>query len=207
MKIKNVFSSCYLPPIIYFKQLLTADDCIIDLNEYFVKQTYRNRCTILGADGKLDLVVPIHKRNSKQLMKDVRLSNDENWQKIHWKSIEAAYRSSPYFEFYEDSFYPFYNKKKHTFLTDFNLELMNTICPLLKIPTSINLSEQYIEPSEEIIDFRTKISPKNKSLAEMKQPSYIQVFSDKLGFQKHLSIVDLLFNEGPNGLDYLKRLP
>lgn len=206
MKIKNVFSSCYLPPIIYFKQLLTDDDCIIDVNEYFVKQTYRNRCTILGADGKLDLVVPIHRRNSKQFMKDVQLSNNENWQKIHWKSIEAAYRSSPYFEFYEDSFYPFYHNKKYNFLLDYNLELMGTICPLLKIPTSINLSKQYLEPLEEIIDFRSKISPKNKSLNEMEQPSYIQVFSDKLGFQKNLSIVDLLFNEGPNSLVYLHQL-
>lgn len=207
MKIKNVFSSCYLPPINYFKAWILADKCIIDVNEYFVKQTYRNRCTILGADGKLDLVVPIHKRNSKQLIKDVKLSNDENWQKIHWKSIEAAYRSSPYFEFYEDSFFPFYNKKKHTFLTDFNLELMNTICPLLGISTKINLSQQYIEPSNEMIDFRAKISPKNKSLNEIEQQSYIQVFSDKLGFQKNLSIVDLLFNEGPNSLVYLQKLP
>lgn len=207
MKIKNVFSSCYLPPTIYFKQLLKADDFIIDVNEYFVKQTYRNRCTILGADGKLNLVVPIHKRNSKQLMKDVKLSNDENWQKNHWKSIEAAYRSSPYFEYYEDLFYPFYNQKKYVFLTDFNLELMNIICPLLRISILLNLSQQYIELSNEIIDFRTNISPKNKSLDKMDQQAYIQVFSDKLGFQKNLSIVDLLFNEGPNSLAYLQKLP
>lgn len=207
MKINSVFSSCYLPPINYFKPWILADECVIDAGEYFVKQTYRNRCTILGADGKLDLVVPIHKRNSKQLMKDVKLSNAENWQKVHWKSIEAAYRRSPYFEYYEDSFYPFYNKKEFAFLVDFNLELMNTICPLLKIPPRISLSQQYIELSNEIIDFRTEISPKNKRLNEMEQPSYIQVFSDKLGFQKHLSIVDLLFNEGPNSLAYLQKLP
>lgn len=206
MKTKNVFSSCYLPPIVYFKQFLMAENCLVDVHEYFVKQTYRNRCTIFGADGKLDLVVPIYKRNSKQLMKEVKISNDENWQKIHWKSIEAAYRSSPYFEYYEDAFYPFYNKKEFTFLVDFNLALMNTICSLLKISTMLNLSEQYIEPSNEINDFRTEISPKNKSLEKLEQPPYIQVFSDKLGFQKNLSMVDLLFNEGPNSLTYLQKL-
>lgn len=206
MKTKNVFSTCYLPPIVYFKQLLIAENYLLDVNEYFVKQTYRNRCTIFGADGKLDLVVPIHKRNSKQMMKEVKISNDENWQKNHWKSLEAAYRSSPYFEYYEDAFYPFYNKKEFTFLVDFNLALMNTICPLLKISNTLILSEQYIEPSNEINDFRTEISPKNKSLEKLEQPPYIQVFSDKLDFQKNLSVVDLLFNEGPNALDYLKKL-
>lgn len=207
MKIKNVFSPCYLPPINYFNHLISANECIIDVNEYFVKQTYRNRCTIFGADGKLDLVIPIHKRNSKQLMKEVKISNDENWQKIHWKSLEAAYRSSPYFEYYEDAFYPFYNKKEFTFLVDFNLVLLNTILPLIKIPTKIILSEKYIEPSNEINDFRNNISPKNKNLEKLEQTPYIQVFSNKLGFQKNLSVVDLLFNEGPNALDYLKKLP
>lgn len=206
MNTKNVFSTSYLPPIFYFGHLIKSNVCIIDVNEYFVKQTYRNRCVIFGADGKLDLIVPILKRNRKQLVKDVKISNADNWQKNHWKSIEAAYRSSPYFEYYEDLFHPFYNKKTHVFLTDFNLELMNIICHVLKIPNSINLSEYYIEPSNDIIDFRTEISPKNKSLNEKEQQPYIQVFSDKWGFQKNLSIIDLLFNEGTNSLEYLKKL-
>ncbi|MBI2280503.1 MAG: WbqC family protein [Bacteroidetes bacterium] len=207
MNTKNVFSTNYLPPIIYFRQLIMANDNLIDVNEYFVKQTYRNRCVIFGADGKLDLIVPILKRNSKQLVKDVKISNADNWKKNHWKSIEAAYRSSPYFEYYEDSFYPFYHQKNDTFLSDFNLELINTVCQALKITNTIQLSQQYIKPSNDIMDFRTAISPKNKSLNEIEQQTYIQVFSDKWGFQKNLSIIDLLFNEGPNALDYLKRLP
>ncbi len=207
MKIKSVFSSCYLPPIVFFKHWIVADECVIDVNEHFVKQTFRNRCTILGADGKLDLVVPIHKRNSKQLMKEVKISYDENWKKIHWKSIESAYRSSPYFEFYEDEFYSFYHDNEHQLLIDFNLDLMKLILKLLKTTRVFNLSASYIEQAVDVVDFRTKISPKNKNLNQLNQPEYIQVFSDKLGFQKNLSIIDLLFNEGPNALAYLQKLP
>lgn len=207
MKIKSVFSSCYLPSIVFFKHWIVADECVIDVNEHFVKQTFRNRCTILGADGKLDLVVPIHKRNSKQLMKEVKISCDENWKKIHWKSIESAYRSSPYFEFYEDEFYSFYHDKDHELLIDFNLDLMKLMLKLLKTTSEFNLSVSYIEQEVDVVDFRTEISPKNKSLSRLNQPEYIQVFSDKLGFQKNLSIIDLLFNEGPNALAYLQKLP
>lgn len=207
MKIKSVFSSCYLPPIVFFKHWIVANECVIDVNEFFVKQTFRNRCTILGADGKLDLVVPIHKRNSKQLMKEVKISYDENWKKIHWKSIESAYRSSPYFEFYEDEFYSFYHDNEHQLLIDFNLDLMKLILKLLKTTSELNLSASYIEQAVDVVDFRTEISPKNKNLNQLNQPEYIQVFSDKLGFQKNLSILDLLFNEGPNALAYLQKLP
>lgn len=206
MKIKNVFSSCYLPPIVYFKHWITANEIVIDVNEFFVKQTYRNRCTILGADGKLDLIVPIHKRNSKQLMKEVKISYDDNWKKNHWKSIESAYRSSPYFEFYEDEFFGFYHEKNYELLVEFNMDLIRLILKLLKKQDEFELSKNYVEQTDGVIDFRNEISPKNKSLNEFKQPEYIQVFSDKLGFQKNLSIIDLLFNEGPNSLAYLQKL-
>ena len=207
MKIKSVFSSCYLPPIVYFKHWLDAEECLIDVNEFFVKQTYRNRCTILGADGKLDLILPIHKRNSKQLMKEVKISYDDNWKKNHWKSIESAYRRSPYFEFYEDEFYTFYHDKEHRLLIDFNMDLMMLILKLLKTTTDFNLSDSYIEQEANIVDYRMEISPKNKSLNEFHHPDYIQVFSDKLNFEKNLSIIDLLFNEGPNALSYIQKLP
>lgn len=207
MIIKSVFSSSYLPPIVYFKLWVAANECVIDVNEFFVKQTFRNRCTILGADGKLDLVVPIHKRNSKQLMREVKISYDDNWKKNHWKSIESAYRRSPYFEFYEDEFYAFYHDKKHELLIDFNMDLMKLMLKLLKTASEFSVSSSYIEQTDGVLDYRTEISPKNKSLNEINQPAYIQVFGDKLGFQKNLSIIDLLFNEGPNTLAYLQQLP
>ncbi len=206
MKIKSVFSSCYLPPISYFKHWINANDCIIDVNEYFVKQTFRNRCVIFGADGKLDLVIPILRRNSKQYMKDVKISNVDNWQKNHWKSLEAAYRSSPYFEYYEDYFFSIYNQKKFDFLVDLNQELLSTIFKLLKTNFELTLSNEYVESSENIIDLRKHISPKNKNHYELNQPIYIQVFSNKFEFERNLSILDLLFNEGSHSLKYIQEL-
>lgn len=207
MKIKNVFSSCYLPPILYFMYWQADNESIIDVNEYFVKQTYRSRCTILGANGKLDLIIPVLNRNSKQLMKDVKISDKDKWKINHWKSIESAYRKSPYFEFYEEDFSVVYLQKKHKYLIDFNNDLMSLLLKLLKLPIEIQFSENYVELSPIINDLRTEISPKNNKIDELIQQEYIQVFSDKIGFQKNLSIIDLLFNEGPNSKNYLQKLP
>jgi len=203
MKIKSVFSSCYLPPVYYYKHFIKAEETLVDVNEFFVKQTYRNRCTIFGANGLQDLIVPIENRSSKILMKNMRISNAENWQKNHWKSIESAYRKSPFFEYYEQDLFVFYSLKKYDNLVEFNTELFAKINELLNLKLAFEFSDKYVESSDSILDFRTKISPKNKQLV-FNQKQYIQVFGDKLGFQPNLSIIDLLFNEGPNSLNYLK---
>lgn len=203
MKINNVFSSCYLPPVYYYAQLLNAENIVIDENEFFVKQTFRNRCSILGANGVQDLIVPIKNRNTKMKMKDVEIANNEDWQKNHWKSIESAYRKSPFFEYYEHDFYSFYSAKEYTNLVIFNSDLMDKINRLLNLKIEIHITEDYFQKTPLDIDYRTTISPKNKQLV-FNQKEYIQVFSDKLGFKSNLSIIDLLFNEGPNSLNYLK---
>ena len=203
MKIKSVFSSCYLPSVYYYKHFIKAEEAVVDVNEFFVKQTYRNRCTIVGANGLQDLIVPIENRSSKILMKNMRISNTENWQKNHWKTIESAYRKSPFFEYYEQDLYSFYSSKKYDNLVAFNTELFTKINQLLNLKTAFVYSDKYIESSDFVEDYRTEISPKNKQLV-FRQTPYIQVFGDKLGFQPNLSIIDLLFNEGPNSLNYLK---
>jgi hypothetical protein len=203
MKIKSVFSSCYLPPVYYYMHFIKAEEAVVDVNEFFVKQTYRNRCTIVGANGLQDLIVPIENRSSKILMKNMRIANVENWQKNHWKTIESAYRKSPFFEYYEQDLYSFYSTKKYDNLVAFNTELFTKINQLLNLKTVFVFSDKYIESSDFVEDYRTEISPKNKQLV-FNQKQYIQVFGDKLGFQPNLSIIDLLFNEGPNSLNYLK---
>lgn len=203
MKIKSVFSSLYLPPIYFYSCILSEKEVLFDVNEYFIKQTYRNRCSILGANGVQELIVPVKNRNSKILMNNVELSNAENWQKNHWKSIESAYRKSPFFEYYADDLLPFYSTNRNENLVELNTGLFNKINKLLNLNIEVNFSEEYINSDLVKLDFRSLISPKNKPL-EFNQKEYIQVFSDKLGFKSNLSIVDLLFNEGPNSFNYLK---
>jgi len=111
--------SLYLGPISYYKILANSDLVIREEWEHYIKQTYRNRCTILGANGKLDLGIPIQHTGKRSLMKEVKIANDERWQRLHWRTIETAYRSSPYFEYYEDDFSSFYIDEYNSLL-DFN---------------------------------------------------------------------------------------
>ncbi|TXB66624.1 WbqC family protein [Vicingus serpentipes] len=200
MKTYSTFSCCYLPPIEYFYYLVQENHAIIDVNENFVKQTFRNRCSILSPNGKLDLVIPLLKKGKQTKIKNIKIAYYENWQKVHWKSIEAAYRSSPYFEYYEDEFKTIFLEGKPTLLIDFNLKLINKIVELIGIPIEIVLSDKYINKDETKSDFRS-ISPKKKP--SLNFSDYIQVFSSKTGFEPNLSILDLLFNEGPNTKNYL----
>ena len=200
MKTYSTFSCCYLPPIEYFYFLVQENHAIIDVNENFVKQTFRNRCTILSPNGKLDLVIPLLKKGKQTKIKNIKIAYYEDWQKVHWKSIEAAYRSSPYFEYYEDEFKPIFLEEKHALLIDFNLKLIDKIIELIGVKTDLTTSEKYIDRDEAKPDYRF-ISPKIKS--DLNFTDYIQVFSNKTGFEPNLSILDLLFNEGPNAKNYL----
>ena len=189
----------YLAPIGYYAVLLQNENCEIEQYEHFVKQSIRNRCDIYGANGKLTLSIPKQRKaSSKTQIKDIKIAYHHPWQKEHWKSICSAYRSSSYFEFNEDLFIPFYEKRE-TFLLDFNLKLQEVVFKCLQINDTSTLTKSYQKQSS-TNDFRN-------SLFEVKNsPKYHQVFENNCGFIPNLSILDLLFNKGPESADYLHNL-
>ena len=175
---------------------------MIDGKEHFVKQSQRSRTQIYGANGLLPLIVPLQKYSHRDRTEDVKISYADDWQTLHWRSFEAAYRNTAYFEFYEDDLKPFYTDLKIEGLMDFNSQLESEILALLKIDVTSGLTEEYkeLEP-----DWRILLSPKNKELGKRSYfPSYQQMFDETYGFLANLSIVDLLFNLGPHASNYLK---
>jgi hypothetical protein len=197
----TIFPLFYLPPIHYFTALKqNQGDMLLEMHEHFPKQTYRNRASIHSPNGKLDLIVPVERGAAvHRPIKDVRISYEFNWQRIHWLSLQTSYRSSAFFEFYEDDFALFYDKKWE-FLIDYNQELLELMNRLLKLNFSFKPTTEY-KALEAALDFRTAIHPKKESLFSIKP--YYQVFEDRNGFLENLSIVDLLFNQGPQSTLYL----
>jgi hypothetical protein len=192
----------YLPPVEYFSKLNAyKPDILIEREEHFPKQTYRNRANIYSPDGVLPLVVPVVKGSKMHTkVKDVKISYDFNWQRLHWMSLQACYRRSAYFEYYEDGLAPFY-EKTFSFLFDYNEQLLQFILKSIKMRLELNYTERYEAEYTTITDFRSSITPKKESGFEQKE--YMQVFDERMGFQKNLSIVDLLFNQGPHAMNYL----
>ncbi|MEK9604606.1 MAG: WbqC family protein [Flavobacteriaceae bacterium] len=186
----------YLPNIQFMSWIIMQKKVAFVTHNTYQKQTFRNRTEIYGANGKLKLSIPIvHKKDkSHQIDKEVKIHYGNGWQKDHWKSLEASYRSSPFFEFYEDDFHPFYHQKFDK-LMQFNLALIEKILSLIEADIQILNDEKEVE------EFSNLIIAKNQS--EQKTPSYRQVFESKHGFIHNLSILDLLFNLGPQSLDYL----
>lgn len=198
-----ILPTAYFPSIGQFALAFQAGTYLLETQEHFVKQSYRNRCEIYGANGKQKLVVPVKWRNHSP-MHEVELSYAENWQKLHWKSLESAYRASPYFDFYEEEFRPFFEQKKIQYLLDWNQKLEQRVCELLDLKIEVKETESY-ETSHP--DYRKLISPKKKTFMQrLDFPFYLQVFGDKHGFIPNLSILDLLFNLGPESTTYLKNL-
>ena len=192
----------YLPPISWFSVFLDPEnEIIIEQYESFPKQTFRNRTNIYGANGKLSLIIPIN-HNGMREFKDIEISYREDWMNIHWKSIKTAYQSSPYFEFYEDKFKVLYEVKEK-YLLDLNLKSIDIIQKILKTEKAQSLNEEYIKNPEEI-SFREQFSPKIPSVFDMEE--YCQTFTDKHGFLKDLSIIDLICNKGPESVTYIKNI-
>ena len=192
----------YLPNISYFHVIKKHESpLLIEQYEHYPKQTFRTRTQISTANSVLDLIVPIiHGRRERQAIKDIRINYDHPWQRLHWLSIQNAYRNSAYFEFYEDDFSFFY-EKKFEFLFDFNMEQLRLILKLLKIDRSIEITQEYSKESLNEIDFRTEIHPKKTSLNKNVIP-YYQLFQENRGFIENLSIIDLLFSQGPQSKNY-----
>ncbi|MBB5440780.1 hypothetical protein HDC92_004484 [Pedobacter sp. AK017] len=203
MQSSAIFPLFYLPPVGYFSGLKAFDYCFsIEREEHFPKQTYRNRARIYSPNGNLDLIIPVVKGSKVHTkVKDVKISNDFNWQRLHWKSFESCYRNSAYFEYYEDEFAVFY-QQKFEFLFDFNLQLLDWLFKQLKITPAYAFTNEYHKETDVVQDYRTKLHFKQEVAAGDFKP-YFQVFDDRQGFKPNLSIVDLLFNQGPQSKNYL----
>jgi len=200
-----LLSSAYLPPVSYFYFLLKYDRINIEQFETYPKQTFRNRCEIMSGNGKLSLTIPVSKlQGNRTITKDVIISNTQRWQQNHWRAISSAYLNSPYFEFYRDEFETFY-KENFGNLLQFNNQLMNCVCKIIDIRKEFVFTTSYNHSPDKVLDLRSVISPK-KEMKREHFPEYIQVFSTKLGFIPNLSIIDMLFNLGPETLDYLKSI-
>ena len=175
--------------------------------DHYLKQTYRNRCIIATAEGTQALSIPTEKPSTpKCFMKDIRISDHGRWRHLHWTALESAYKSSPYFDYYQDDLRPFY-EKKYTFLFDFNEALCHTICQLIDLHADIRRSNDYKQVFDSgESDFRESIHPKKnfRDDAQFAIRPYYQVFEKKHGFIPNLSIADLLFNMGPESLLVLR---
>ncbi|NEU07117.1 WbqC family protein [Flavihumibacter sp. R14] len=197
-----IFPLFYHPPIEFFMRLIQHKASILFENhEHFPKQTFRNRTTVHSPNGKLDLIVPVIKgANVHTPVKDVRISYEFNWQRQHIMSLQTSYRSSAYFEYYENDLIPFY-EKNWKFLYDYNLEILQFLFKALKLNIPYSFTPEYLPTYPDLADYRETIHPKKDSSLEFKK--YFQVFEEKNGFLPNLSILDLLFNQGPQSIKYL----
>jgi len=191
----------------YFCKLACADQVFLEAHEHYLKQTYRTRCNVLASHGVLALSVPVEKvHGAKMPIRDVRIDYSMQWQRVHSRALVTAYNSSPFFMYYADEILPFFERRE-TFLFDLNLSATQLLCDILGIRTKIILTERYNFFESNPLDFRQSISPKagqQKADKNFYPQEYFQVFAHKFGFTPNLSILDLLFNEGPQALAVLK---
>lgn len=244
LKSKSIFSTACFAPVAYYALFNRADIRYIESHENYIKQTFRNRFEIAAANGRMILTVPVEKTgNAKTNIRDIKISDHGDWHRMHWYSIESAYNSSPFFEYYADDIRPFFEKKEK-WLFDYNEEIRIKLCELIELDPQCQLTETYVEDfsveyeqsslfrkittsdsgsvkdfteitpintDEEIaqnkmIDLRQILQPKaslDSRLTEKIIKPYYQVFERKFGFIPNLSILDLLFNMGPESVLYL----
>ncbi len=197
-----LLSTAYFPPIHYLKMIGKFADVLIEKHENYNKQSYRNRCNILSANGVLPLIVPVKRsRGKKTVISDIKPDNSYGWQRLHRISIESAYRSAPFYEFYIDDIIPFF-ESKYDYLLDLNLEILEKMLEILNIDINIRFTDKYQSDSPPgILDKRNDIHPKIKEPITKfinDEIPYNQVFNNRSGFVPRLSIIDLIFNKGPD---------
>ena len=194
----------YLPSITQMAIVAQAGAIVFEADDNYQKQTYRNRAYIAQTQGTLLLNIPIlHTKGVRKKYTEVHVENAFGWQYHHWKSLQTAYRTSPYFEFYEDDIAPFF-KQPVTSLYDHNVALHHTLCDLIGIETPVSFTEEYFKEPKDMVDARNSILAKGDT--GITYPEYIQVFSDRNPFYPNLSVLDLLFTQGPNAISYLENL-
>jgi hypothetical protein len=196
MASKLLISTAYLPPVEYFSLISDADNIVIEKEENYIKQSYRNRCYILSSHGPQLLSVPVYLGSvHKTLIKDIRIDYSKRWQQVHLRAMTAGYNASPFFEYYYESIEKIVSEN-HEYLIDLNMALTEKILQILKINKTISYSSVFEPIENDNNDFRYKLSPKKESL--FPQKPYIQVFDTGKGFVPNLSIVDIIFNMGPD---------
>ena len=204
-----LLQTTYFGPIQWYQKLYRYDRVIIEQYDSYQKQTYRNRCVIATANGVQALTVPVEHADDKILTKDLRISDHNQWRRVHWNALQSAYSESPFFEYYADDLHPFF-EKKYDYLLDFNEAIRQKICELIDIHPNVEYTTSFkshpltSSPSHPLTDFRDVINAKHPQPdADYTPKEYWQVFQCKYGFLPNLSILDLLFNMGPESIFYL----
>ena len=203
---KVLLSTAYFPPVSYFAAIRQADEVYVEQFENFGKQSYRNRCNILTANGVIPLTVPVEKPAAEHApMRDLRISDHGHWRRLHWQALQSAYRSSPYFDYFADDFAPFF-ERKYTFLLDFNEALLRLVLQCMDLETSIGRTPAFrpFGTAGAAADLREAIQPKHPSPTGFRPRPYYQVFAGKHGFLPNLSCVDLLFCMGRESVFILR---
>jgi len=201
-----LLQTTYFGPIQWYQKLNRYDRVLIEQCDSYQKQTYRNRCTIATANGLQALTVPVEHTANTQQVKDLRISDHNQWRRVHWNALQSAYSESPFFDYYTDDIRPFY-EEKYEYLIDFNEAIRQKVCELIDLHTHVEYTTSFVSPlssPSSLSDFREVIHAKHPQPDGDFQPKrYWQVFERKYGFQENLSILDLLFNMGPEAIFYL----
>lgn len=193
----------YFPNIAHFSLLTQSKDYLFEFWDNYQKQTLRNRTLIYSANGVLSLSIPVvYSQKNRQLYKDIKIAHAEDWQSHHWKSIESAYRTSPFFEFYADELKYLFTEKPE-FLLEHNLNCFKVILECLQLTYNLKTTTEFNKSPENIKEYRFLVNTRKLDVKPFE--TYTQVFSNKHGFISNLSILDLLFNEGPNTVNYLQQ--
>jgi hypothetical protein len=201
---QGLFPTAYFPPVSYIVSMRQNDSVSIEIHETYPKQTIRNRCNILSSNGILKLTVPVKKPDGNNTKtKSVQIFQEEDWQKKHFRAIESAYKSSPFFDYYIHHFIPVFENQYEN-LVELNETIFKIICKILKINLPYSFTEQYEKQPENLIDYRQTFDSENYRKTIDFEP-YTQVFSDRFSFEADLSILDLIFNLGPQTGEYLRK--
>ncbi|MFK8059609.1 MAG: WbqC family protein [Polaribacter sp.] len=201
----SLFIPTYFSPISQYSEIVKSNEVVFEMEDNFQKQSYRNRCYIYNSNGKQLLNIPVKNGNKdssqRKKTKDMLVENDVAWQDHHLKSLQTAYRTSPFYEFYEDDLRPIFTKK-YNFLQDVTIDTFLFLMDALQLNTNFSKTNTYLV-NHKHTDFRDLADVKNKT--DFQIDTYIQMFDDKHGFIPNLSILDLLFMEGPNSISYLEK--